>query len=119
MFLDPSAAAACANPDEDLVTPCFLVISAASFLAGLVAFPEYIVLDNEGVSRGAACFAADRAHCRHIVLSAARAAESNVRGMLLNPGQLHTFPRRAQSSVPEDMSVDEQVVVVPTFARLR
>lgn len=85
--LCPNRDAACAIPDDDLFKPCVLVMSVA-LVAGLAVLPEWIILDIEGGSRAVGCFVADRAHCRHMVTSAARAAASSGRGMLSNRGRM-------------------------------
>lgn len=89
LVLDPNNDAA--SPDEDLFTPSSFATSAA-FRAGLAVLLECIVLDIEGASRVVVCFAADRAHCRHIVLSAACAAEFNGRCMVSGRSCPRAFP---------------------------
>lgn len=76
-FLDPKAVAACAKLDEDRVIPSVLGVLTAR-LAGLAGFPVCTVraVVDGAATRGAHRFAVVRAHCRHMVLSAARAAES-------------------------------------------
>lgn len=76
-FLKPKAVAACAKLEEDRVTPSCLGLLTVR-LAGFAGFPVCTVraVVGEATMRGAHRFAVDLAHCRHIVLSAARAAES-------------------------------------------
>lgn len=80
LFLKPkAAAAACAKPEDGLVTSCdFGRVNV--FFPGLAVLPECIVLvlviDIDRVRGAVNCLVVERAQCRHIVLSAARAAES-------------------------------------------
>lgn len=76
-FLKPKAVAACAKLEEDRVVPSGFGVFTAR-LAGFVGFPVCTVraVVDVATSRGAHRLAVVRAHCRHIVLSAARAAGS-------------------------------------------
>lgn len=76
-FLTPKAVAACAKLEEDRVIPSDLGALSAR-LVGFAGFPVCIVraVVDDAATRGAHRFAVVRAHCRHMVLSAARAAES-------------------------------------------
>lgn len=75
-FPDTKALAACASPEDALVFPAGLCMLKL-FRSGLAGFPECtvlaVVVDN---NRGASLLPVVPAHCRHTVLSAARAAES-------------------------------------------
>lgn len=76
-FLKPKAVAACAKLEEDRVIPSDLGAFTARLVgfAGLPVCAVRVVVDD-AATRGAHRFAVERAHCRHMVLSAARAAES-------------------------------------------
>lgn len=76
-FLTPKAVAAWAKLEEDRVIPSDLGALTARF-AGFAGLPVCTVraVADDAAMRGAHRFAVVRAHCRHMVLSAARAAES-------------------------------------------
>lgn len=75
--LTPKAVAACAKLEEDRVIPSDLGALSARFV-GFAGLPVCTVraAADDAAMRGAHRFAVVRAHCRHMVLSAARAAES-------------------------------------------
>lgn len=76
-FLNPKAVAVDAKLEEDRVVPSDLGVFTAR-LAGFVGFPVCTVraVVDVAATRGAHRFAVVLAHCRHMVLSAARAADS-------------------------------------------
>lgn len=74
-FPKPKALAACAKAEDGRVLAGDFG-RLKLFPRGLVGFPECIVLVIEGTCRGAVRLEVERAHRRHIVLSAARAADS-------------------------------------------
>lgn len=74
--LKPNAFAACANAEDGLAAAGDLGMHKL-FPRGLAGFPECIVLVVEGTCRGSVRLAVDLAHRRHMVLSAARAADSS------------------------------------------
>lgn len=74
-FPKPNALAACAKAEDGLVLAGDFG-RLKLFPRGLAGFPECIVLVIEGTCRGAVRLEVERAHRRHMVLSAARAADS-------------------------------------------